>query len=227
MIFRSILGVVIGYLLGAIPTGLVVVRAARGRDIRKWYSGRTGATNVMRVAGYMPALITLLGDVFKATFAVLIGGWITGGNAWVEALAGAAAVLGHNYSIFLLEQKEGRWTLQGGAGGASTWGAFFGLWPLGALLSIPVLLGGIYYGIGYASVATLSVPLLAGVLFTWRAAIGVGPWAYVGYAVLAEIFVAWALRPNIQRLRRGEERMVGWRAKRKIEAGEDPDKPGS
>ncbi|MGD8634082.1 MAG: glycerol-3-phosphate acyltransferase, partial [Anaerolineales bacterium] len=155
--------------------------------------------------------------VFKATFAVLIGGWISSGNPWVEALAGAAAVLGHNYSIFLLERKDGRWILQGGAGGASTWGAFFGLWPLGALVSIPILLGGIYYGIGYASVTTLSVPLLAGILFAWRAALGIGPWAYVLFAVLVEIIVAWALRPNIKRLIRGEERLVGWRAKKDIE----------
>jgi glycerol-3-phosphate acyltransferase PlsY len=148
---------------------------------------------------------------------VLIGGWITSGTPWVEALAGAAAVLGHNYSVFLLERREGRWVWQGGAGGASAWGAFFGLWPLGALLSIPVFLGGVYYGIGYASVATLSVPFLAGILFALRAALGIGPWAYVLYAVLVELFVAWALRPNIKRLIRGEERLVGWRAKRKIE----------
>jgi len=217
MTIESVLGVLIGYLLGAVPTGLIVVRIARGRDIRKWYSGRTGATNVMRVAGYFPALITLLGDVFKATFAVLVGGWITAGNPWVEAIAGAAAVLGHNYSVFLLERKEGRWVWQGGAGGASTWGAFFGLWPVGALVSIPILLGGIYYGIGYASVATLSVPLIAGIAFAWRAALGIGPWAYVLFAVLVEFLVALALRPNIKRLIRGEERLVGWRATRKNE----------
>lgn len=220
MSLQSALGVLTGYLMGAIPTGLLVVRIARGRDIRKWYSGRTGATNVMRVAGYLPALITLVGDVFKATFAVLIGGWISGGTPWVEALAGAAAVLGHNYSIFLLEKKEGRWTFQGGAGGASAWGAFFGLWPVGALVSIPILLGGIYYGIGYASVTTLSVPLLAGIAFAWRAALGIGPWAYVLFSLLTEILVAWALRPNIKRLMRGEERLVGWRAKREIEKEE-------
>jgi glycerol-3-phosphate acyltransferase PlsY len=91
------------------------------------------------------------------------------------------------------------------------------LWPLGALVSIPILLGGIYYGIGYASVTTLSVPLLAGILFAWRAALGIGPWAYVLFAVLVEIIVAWALRPNIKRLIRGEERLVGWRAKKDIE----------
>jgi glycerol-3-phosphate acyltransferase PlsY len=84
-------------------------------------------------------------------------------------------------------------------------------------VSIPVLLGGVYYGIGYASVTTLSAPFLAGILFAIRAALGIGPWAYVLYAVLVEFLVAWALRPNIRRLIRGEERLVGWRAKRKIE----------
>jgi glycerol-3-phosphate acyltransferase PlsY len=175
----------------------------------------------MRVAGYLPALITLLGDVFKATAAVLVGGWITGGSPLVKALAGVAAVIGHNHSIFLIERKDGRWIWQGGAGGASTWGAFFGLWPIGALVSIPILLGGVYYGIGYASVTTMSVPLIAGILFAWRAILGIGPWSYVLFAVLVEIVVAWALRPNIRRLLAGEERLVGWRAKRNVE-GQNP-----
>lgn len=216
-LLRSVLGVVAGYLIGAIPTGLLIVRIARGRDIRKWYSGKTGATNVMRVAGYFPAFITLVGDVFKAALAVRLGGWISGGNHWVEALAGAMAVLGHNFSVFLLERNEQGWQIKGGAGGASAWGGFFGLWPVGALLSIPILVGGIYYGVGYASVTTMSVPLVAGVLLAWRAVLGIGPWAYVAFAILVEIFVMWALRSNIQRLVRGEERLVGWRARHKPE----------
>jgi len=66
----GLLALALAYLLGSVPVGLLVVRARRGRDIRKWYSGRTGATNVMRVAGYWAGLVTVLGDVGKATLAV-------------------------------------------------------------------------------------------------------------------------------------------------------------
>jgi glycerol-3-phosphate acyltransferase PlsY len=76
--------------------------------------------------------------------------------------------------------------------------------------------GAIFYGIGYASVTTMSVSFLAGIIFAIRAALGLGPWAYVGYAILAELIVIWALRPNIKRLLKGDERLVGWRARNKI-----------
>ena len=73
----------------------------------------------------------------------------------------------------------------------------------------------ILFGIGYASVATISVPLLAGVVFAFRAAAGLQSWVYVVYGILAEIIVVFALLPNIKRLLAGEERLVGWRANRR------------
>ena len=62
----------------------------------------------------------------------------------------------------------------------------------------------------------LSIPLLAGMVFAIRASLGIASWAYVVYAVVVELLILWTLRPNLQRLARGEERLVGWRAKRKI-----------
>ncbi|HHH82659.1 MAG TPA: glycerol-3-phosphate acyltransferase [Chloroflexi bacterium] len=220
----GLLALALAYLLGSVPVGLLVVRARRGRDIRKWYSGRTGATNVMRVAGYWAGLVTVLGDVGKATLAVAVARWLTGGHAGFVAAAGAAAVLGHNYSIFLLERGGGGYQLKGGAGGASAFGAAVGLWPPSGLILLP-LAGAVYYGIGYASVTTMSVPLGAGVIFALRALRGVGPWEYIAFAIAVEALIIWALRPNIRRLLDGEERLVGWRASRrksgKAEAGKE------
>ena len=215
MSVNSVIALIAAYLLGAIPVGLLMVRVIRRKDITQWYSGRTGGTNVMRVAGVWAGLATAIADVLKAASAVWLARAITG-EPWIEALAGALAIVGHNYSIFLLYRENGKIRLKGGAGGACSFGGAMGLWPPAALIILP-LVGAIYYGIGYASVATISVSFMAGIIFTIRAALGLGPWAYVGYAIMAELIVIWALRPNIARLLKGDERLVGWRARKKIQ----------
>jgi glycerol-3-phosphate acyltransferase PlsY len=140
-------------------------------------------------------------------------------------LAPIAAVIGHNYSIFLIERNEnGKLRLRGGAGGAATVGGAFGLWYPTLFILVPI--GAvILFGIGYASVATLSVPIIASIIFAVRAWLGLAPWTYVIYGLLAEILLIWALRPNIKRLINGTERLIGWRAKRakkNIEPETDP-----
>ena len=213
---RSVVALIAAYLLGSIPVGLLMVRLVRRRDITKWYSGRTGGTNVMRVAGVWAGIGTAIADVLKAAGAVWVARTLTGGGEpWIEAISGALAILGHNYSIFLIQREDGKIILRGGAGGACSFGAAVGLWPPAGLIILP-LVGAIFYGIGYASVTTMSVSFLAGIIFAIRAALGLGPWAYVGYAILAELIVIWALRPNIKRLLNGDERLVGWRARNKI-----------
>jgi glycerol-3-phosphate acyltransferase PlsY len=211
--FQSLSSLLAAYLLGSFPSGMLIVRATRGRDIRRWYSGRTGGTNVMRVAGFWAGLATALFDLLKAFLAVRLARWISGGSAWLQVLAGTLAIIGHNYSVFLVERIEGKLHFKGGAGGAPSFGAAVALWPPLGLIILGV--GAVvFYGIGYASVATMSVPIIAGVTFAIRAAAGLGQWTYVAYGVLAEVVVVWALRPNIKRLVAGEERLVGWRARR-------------
>jgi len=212
---KSVIALTAGYLLGSIPVGLLMVRLVRKRDITKWYSGRTGGTNVMRVAGVWAGAGTTIADALKAAAAVWVARGVTGGEPWIEAVAGALAILGHNYSIFLLRREDGKIRLRGGAGGACSFGAAMGLWAPSGLIILP-LVAAIFYGIGYASVTTMSVSFLAGIIFVVRAALGLGPWAYVGYAILAELLVSWALLPNIKRLFNGDERLVGWRARKKI-----------
>lgn len=125
------------------------------------------------------------------------------------------AVLGHNYSIFLTERDAlGRLRLRGGAGGATAFGGAIGIWPASALIILP--LGVIaFLVVGYASIATISIGVSATMIFLFRAIFYNEPWIYVFYGVGALLLCLWALRPNLQRLRNGTERMVGFRVKRK------------
>ena len=133
----------------------------------------------------------------------------------MEVLAPIAVIVGHNYSIFLLERDErGRLRLRGGAGGASALGGTIGLWPPSILFLIPIGIL-IYFGVGYASVATMSIGIFAMLLFAARAWLGLSSWIYVAYGLLAEVLLLWALRPNIKNLLNGAERGIGWRARRK------------
>jgi glycerol-3-phosphate acyltransferase PlsY len=200
-----ILALIVAYLLGSVPAGFLLVRFYTGRDIRDVGSGRTGSTNVLRAGGGKVALMTGVLDVLKAASAVWIAQRLLPGNEWAAVLAGIAAIIGHNYSIFI--------GFKGGAGGAPTIGAAFALWAPSLLVVVP-LGAAVWYFIGYASVATMSFSLIITALFAYRAYAQGGPWAYVGFGLLALLVCLWALRPNIKRLLRGEERMVGWRARR-------------
>ncbi|MCI0521895.1 MAG: glycerol-3-phosphate acyltransferase [Chloroflexi bacterium] len=222
-----VLGIVLlalSYIMGSIPSGLVVVRLTTGKDIRQVESGRTGGTNAMRAAGVWAGLATAILDVLKAAACV----WLVQltlpreaapVNIWFEFLAPVMAILGHNYSIFLIERNEaGRIRLRGGAGGAPAVGGALGLWPPSVLIIVPI--GAvILYFIGYASVATMGTALLATLIFVARAAMGASPWEYALYGLLAEALLVWALRPNIGRLLNGTERVVGYRARKKGKEG--------
>lgn len=201
------------YLLGSIPCGWVLTKATTGLDLRKTGSGRTGTTNTLRATGYLLAVITLILDSLKGFLAVWLARGLAPGQVWIEALAPLAAIIGHNYSIFLAERNEkGRICLHGGAGGATALGGAVGLWTpnIYILFSVGIL---IFFGVGFASLATISIGIGAMIIFGVRAWIGLSPWSYFGYGLLAEILLLWALRPNIQRLLKGIERGVSWRTR--------------
>jgi glycerol-3-phosphate acyltransferase PlsY len=214
MELRWIAAWLFAYLIGSIPTGLVVVRMVRGRDIRYWFSGRTGGTNVMRMAGFWAGLATSIGDLLKGLAAVSLARALTPSSPWGEVVAGLLVVIGHNYSLFLVRFRKGKLELHGGAGGATTAGAAAGLWLPAVGIIVPLAVA-ILFGVGYASVATMSIAIIAALIFLWRTLVGLSPWAYIVFAIAAEFLLLWALRPNIQRLLRGEERLVGWRAARR------------
>ena len=206
---------IISYFLGAIPFGLVIVKLRTGKDIRHIESGRTGATNAMRAAGCLAGGLTSVLDASKAVVCVWLAIALLPNSYWMHVFAPIMAIIGHNYSIFLIERDEKRGIrLRGGAGGAPAVGGAIGLW-FWSLFIIAPLLYLIFYFVGFASVATMSAPILAIIIFAVRAYLGLSPWQYVFYGVFAEILLVWALRPNIRRLINGEERLVGWRAKRR------------
>jgi acyl phosphate:glycerol-3-phosphate acyltransferase len=206
---------ILAYLLGSTPSGLLIVKIVSGKDIRSVESGRTGGTNAMRAAGFWAGIGTAFMDLFKATIAVWIARQVTPDLPWVHIFAGIAAIVGHNYSIFLAERSEGgRLRLRGGAGGAPAVGAALGLWPASVLVILPLAVLILYFG-GYASLATLSVGIIAAAIFAYRAGIGSSPWAYAFYGLLAELVLLWSLRPNIRRLLNGTERLVGYRNRKK------------
>jgi glycerol-3-phosphate acyltransferase PlsY len=210
-IFAVIVPLTAGYLIGSVPVGLVVVRLSTGKNVLNEHSGRTGGTNVMRTAGFWAGLVTAIGDVLKGGAAVLLAQALAPGAPWVQAGAGILAVLGHNHSVFLMDRSQGRLRFRGGAGGATAVGCGIALSPALAWVIpvVPLLL----FGIGYASVATLSVGALMTLTLAVQANAGHVPWASVGFGVGAEILMLLALRPNLERLRRGEERLVGIRAR--------------
>lgn len=205
----------LGYILGSIPFGLLIVKLGTGKDIRTVASGRTGGTNAFRAAGLVAGLFTAALDILKGAASVWIAKAIFPGDVWTHIMAPLGSILGHNYSLFLLERDEkGKLRFRGGAGGAPCTGGALGLWPPSVLI-IAGIGALVWYFIGYASVTTMSIGLVTLTIFVLRYFNPGDPWQYILYGVIAEIFLLWSLRPNIQRLIQGNERLVGWRANRK------------
>src|SRR4026207_1672925 len=209
MIFLIMLA---SYIIGSIPTGYLIVKIVSGQDVRQVGSGRTGGTNAMRAAGLAAGLLTALLDALKAAACVWLAQWILprDNEAIGMVLAGLSAIFGHNYSVFM--------GFKGGAGGAPAVGAAMSIWPWSVFIVVPVGLI-MLFGIGYASLATLSVAVVITALFAFRAYFRGAPSEFILYGIGAFVLLAWTLRPNIARLLRGEERLIGWRAKRMKHAG--------
>lgn len=210
------LGILLGvYLLGSIPFGWIFVKLKTGKDIRDVQSGRTGGTNAMRAAGLSIGIWTALLDVLKGTIAVYLAKSFDPEFYWLHVLAGIAAIVGHNYSIFLLQRSPtGRWRLAGGAGGGTTFGGSIGLWGPSGYIIFPVA-ALIFYFIGYASVATMSVAVLSTIIFSVRAYLQISPWEYAIFGLISLALLLWALKRNIKALRAGTERLHGFRARKK------------
>jgi glycerol-3-phosphate acyltransferase PlsY len=212
--------VIIGYILGSIPFGLLIVKIKTGKDIRRVESGRTGGTNAVRAAGFFAGLMTAILDILKGAASVWLAQTLVPQQHIFHIIAPVAAILGHNYSLFLIERDaEGRIRFHGGAGGAPALGGAVGLWPW----MFPIVFGVgaiIWFGLGIASVTTMAIGLVAIIVFAIRGAMGLQHPMDVWYGVIAELLLLWALRPNIKKLFAGQERVVkfslnGWlRAKR-------------
>ena len=215
----------LSYLVGSIPFGWIVVMIFTGRDVRKIESGRTGGTNVMRAAGLLAGALTAIADVSKGFSTSLIVAWLIPPDSpwkvWLQVAAPLAAILGHNYSIYMIERRaDGKLSLRGGAGGATCFGGAMGLWPWSGFIILPVGIL-VFLLVGYASMTTLSIALSALAVCIYLAIARGYPWEFVLYGVASFFIVGWALRPNLIRLANGTERAVGLRAylKKRKEAG--------
>jgi len=203
-----IVAVVLAYLIGSIPFGFLIVKFFSGKDVRQEGSGRTGGTNAMRAAGFWAGFFTAFSDIFKSTFAVWLAQTLlpTEQQPLGMVLAGLASIIGHNYSIYM--------KFKGGAGGAPCVGGAMAIWWPSAFFIIPIC-AFILWAVGYASIATLSASLIVTAIFAYLAFVSktLDP-IFIWFGVGSIILLAWSLRPNFQRLMRGEERLVGLRAKR-------------
>ena len=190
--FNMIAGLLLGYLLGAVPFGLLLTKASGGGDIRNIGSGNIGATNVLRTGRKGLAALTLLLDLLKGFFAVFIATHYLPGGA---AFAAAGAFFGHLYPMWL--------GFKGGKGVATYAGIMFGLfWQ-----------GGVVYAIAWiGALLIFRISSLAGLLAALCAPIAA---AYFGRYDLVALLVACTLivfvkhRTNIENLMDGTEPRIG------------------
>lgn len=190
------------YLLGSVPTGVILARAFSGVDPRTQGSRNIGATNIYRTAGKKLGIITLLGDILKGLIPVVIARSALDSPFWIGAAA-LAAFLGHLYPIYL--------KFKGGKGIATALGAFLALAPVAAILSFLVF-AAVVYKSRYISLgsltATAAFPVLLALLHSQA--------IYIPFAVIIGTLIFYRHRENIQRLRAGKENKFG--AKRSAEA---------
>ncbi len=179
------------YFLGNFSTGVIVGKAFGNIDIRKTGSGNAGTTNIMRTLGWLPSVLTLVGDALKAFIAVKLGRLISGDVGGY--IAGIAVLLGHNWPVLL--------DFRGGKGMASSLGIIFACepWLALVLLVMQVVIVAITRYMSVASICTaVAYPVIVAVCHA----------ANTGYIVFAVIMCALALfchRANIQRLMKHQE----------------------
>lgn len=199
MVGQLLAAALLGYLLGSVPMGYLAGRLW-GVDVRTHGSGRTGGTNVWRAAGLIPAVITVVGDLAKGMVAVWLARHLWG-TEWAAALAGALAVIGHNWPVWL--------RFRGGAGGVVGGATLAVLNGMAATVVIPLAVV-VLFLTRYASMGTLTIGLgslfVLGGIWIWRA--DVVPLAHVLYAAITALAITWSLRPNLKRLRSGTERTI-------------------
>jgi len=194
---RAALGLLVAYLVGAVPVGFLVARAFGVGDIRRHGSGNIGATNVLRAAGRVAALLTLAGDAAKGALAVGAGGALLGGPAGAAAAA-VAAVLGNCWSVFL--------GFRGGKGVATGLGALLALVPAAVAPAAAVWLG-VVLASRYVSLGSLAAAACAPAA---AALLGYPAPSVVAAAAAGAIVIA-RHHENIRRLVHGTERRLGAR----------------
>ena len=201
--------IIIGYLLGSFPTGVMVGRFAGIGDVRSYGSGKTGFTNSLRTMGLRWAALVVIGDAVKGSIPVLIGQLVFD-EPWAAALGGVAAVIGHTWPVFA--------GFRGGRGVATAFGAFIAVSPLAALAVL---------GVGLAVLALFryaSVMSIVGVFAGFLAIVGLvladqAAQPYLLFGLLTMLAVELNHLGNIKRLLAGTEPKIGQGGQRRDPTG--------
>lgn len=187
--------VIIAYLIGGIPFGLLLVRLKTGEDVRQTGSGNIGATNVLRTAGRTLGVLTLLLDAGKGVFAVWFADRMTGGDVFWMSAAALAVLLGHAFPIWL--------KFRGGKAVASFVGAFAYLAPL-PMLAVILLFVAVTWRTRYLSLGSV---IAAGLLPLACWMILHPDWPVLAVSVGAAVLVVYRHLGNLDRIRQGTERI--------------------
>lgn len=199
IMLETIAGIFAAYLIGAIPFGYLIVRLSKGVDVRKYGSGSTGTTNVLRTAGAVAAVLTVAGDFFKGVLVIVLARLANLPDISLVCVA-LAVVAGHNWPIFL--------KFKGGRGVATGFGVSLGLtWQISTALFI--LWGILIAATGYVSLASVVVMAIYPIMVFYFHE----PTPIVILAAVGGWTVVFMHRKNIVRLLKGEESKVGQKVK--------------
>ena len=199
--FAAMLGislVLLGYVLGSVPTGYLVGRAF-GVDVREVGSGNIGTANVLRAAGKTAGVLTLAGDMLKGLVPVVVARLSTE-NEWLIAAVAFAAVIGHCWPVFL--------RFRGGKAVATGAGTTIGLAPVVGL-GLFAFWWAVVLVSRYTSLGAIAVMVVSPIVL-WLTG---QPLPYVLYAIVGGALVLWRHRENVVALLKGTERKVGERVK--------------
>lgn len=205
IVAQFIAAVIIGYLLGSIPFGLLVSKLSGKGDIREYGSGKTGATNVLRAAGRKAAVLVVTLDAGKGVLAVLLAGLVVGKSYLVvgdlaQVAAALAAMGGHIWPVFL--------RFRGGRGVATFFGGLAVLSPVAAIFGGVVLIGTM--GLTrFASAGSIAGTIGACAVLVPLTILNGSPLEYLVYALIGAVLVIVMHRDNISRLVSGTERRIG------------------
>ena len=199
-ILKYIAIAIIGYLLGNISAGVIIARFFGVNDVRKYGSGGSGTTNVLRTVGWLPSVLTLVCDCLKGYVACLIGRWLAGDPGML--LGGLCAILGHDFPVFM--------GFKGGKGIATSLGLIIAISPwiaLGELLVQIVTVAITRYMSIASLITTVAFPVVTGLMLRGRENYGL----FLGAACLAAALSLFGHRSNIQRLIQGKENRLDFK----------------
>jgi glycerol-3-phosphate acyltransferase PlsY len=224
MIAKFVAVVILGYLLGSIPFGLLLAKRQAKVDVTKYGSGKIGATNVLRTAGRKSAALVAILDILKGMLAVIFAWLIMGkgylvignfgfGSLLAQVLAALAAIVGHNWSVFL--------RFRGGRGVATFFGGLIALCPPAAIFGGEIII------IGAGLTKYVSLGSIAGAVGAYAILVPLTimngfPLEYLFYALAGAVLIIVMHRDNITRLISGKERKLGEKAEKRGSSSSNP-----